>query len=105
MKKKFLMIAGALAILALTLVNVNVTFNTNGSSNILLSTLKIAMADDEQGGGGGNGGGDFHYKWLNYCYYCIPWPGQSGHRINCVLNYDQGDWYCYATPCTYGTCM
>jgi hypothetical protein len=50
MKRKIFMITGALTILALVFANVKVAFERNGSSNISLSTIKIAVADDEGGG-------------------------------------------------------
>jgi hypothetical protein len=47
MKKKILMIAGSLAVMALVLVNVNEAFNMDVSSDMSLLSVNKALADDE----------------------------------------------------------
>lgn len=82
-------------IITICCLNINIIVNkdNNAKSSLSMITQK-AFADGEA----------WRYKYWNYCHSCEPAPGQQGHKIDCILNLDQGDWDCYETPCYYGTC-
>ena len=73
MKKRFLMVAGILTVLAFMALNVNIAFKTH-DSNIFLSTFNKALADGE---------GQEGYQQVTKSCYMHPGDPLNGCKYEC----------------------